>query len=114
MSETGRPEPTKVTRCRICGRRLTAPESVKKGIGPVCERRLKRREALTRKLEEWSEENAENPVTAAVEAMVLPPGPDPDSEPLPVCPRCGRPSPNPNYCVYCGAPMKPRRLEAVA
>ena len=22
--------------CRVCGRRLTAPESVKRGIGPVC------------------------------------------------------------------------------
>ena len=30
-----------VTRCRVCGRRLTDPESVKLGVGPVCLRRLK-------------------------------------------------------------------------
>ena len=28
------------TRCRVCGRRLTKPESVKIEIGPVCKRRL--------------------------------------------------------------------------
>lgn len=28
------------TRCRVCGRLLTAPESVKRGIGPVCLRHL--------------------------------------------------------------------------
>jgi len=32
------------TRCRICGRLLTAPVSVKRGIGPVCWGRLKRGE----------------------------------------------------------------------
>ena len=26
--------------CRVCGRPLHDPESVKKGIGPVCESRL--------------------------------------------------------------------------
>jgi len=34
------------TRCRICGRRLTVPESVKREIGPVCWGRLKRAEVL--------------------------------------------------------------------
>jgi len=29
-----------LTRCRVCGRKLTAPKSVERGIGPVC---LKRR-----------------------------------------------------------------------
>ena len=28
------------TRCRICGRLLTNPVSVERGIGPVCWRRL--------------------------------------------------------------------------
>ena len=28
--------------CRICGRPLYDPESVKKGIGPICESRLKK------------------------------------------------------------------------
>jgi len=28
------------TRCRICNRTLTTPESVKSGIGPICEGRL--------------------------------------------------------------------------
>ena len=30
------------TTCRICGRRLTNPVSVKRGIGPVCLARLKK------------------------------------------------------------------------
>lgn len=29
------------TVCRICGRSLTDPESIKKGMGPVCERRYR-------------------------------------------------------------------------
>ena len=29
-----------VTRCRVCGRRLTKPESIEIEIGPVCKRRL--------------------------------------------------------------------------
>jgi len=29
------------TRCRICGRLLTNPKSVERGIGPVCWARLK-------------------------------------------------------------------------
>jgi len=32
------------TRCKICGRRLTVPESVEREIGPVCWGRLKRGE----------------------------------------------------------------------
>ncbi len=28
--------------CRVCGKPLTDPESVKKGIGPVCESRLEK------------------------------------------------------------------------
>ena len=29
-----------VTRCRVCGRKLIDPESVKREIGPKCKRRL--------------------------------------------------------------------------
>lgn len=29
----------KVTNCRICGRRLSDPESVRRGVGPVCHRK---------------------------------------------------------------------------
>ncbi|HUW44785.1 MAG TPA: DUF6011 domain-containing protein [Dehalococcoidia bacterium] len=32
---------SKETRCRVCGRLLTVPESVDRGIGPVCWARLK-------------------------------------------------------------------------
>ena len=35
-----------------------------------------------------------------------------DSEPLPVCPSCGKQSPNPRYCPSCGSPMK--ALEVLA
>jgi hypothetical protein len=28
--------------CRVCGRRLTDPESIRRGIGPFCLERLKR------------------------------------------------------------------------
>jgi len=38
-------------RCLICGRLLTAPKSVKRGIGPVC---------LARLLKEYKTEEAEN------------------------------------------------------
>jgi len=34
--------------CRVCGRRLTAPESVKAGIGPVCAKRLERGDPLAK------------------------------------------------------------------
>lgn len=34
------------TRCRVCGRLLTAKESVERGIGPVCWRRLKQNHSL--------------------------------------------------------------------
>jgi len=30
------------TTCRVCGRRLTHPESVKRGIGPVCWARIQK------------------------------------------------------------------------
>lgn len=30
------------TTCKICGRRLTNPESVKRGVGPVCWAKMKR------------------------------------------------------------------------
>jgi len=33
----------KETRCLICGRRLTDPVSVRRGIGPVCLARLPRK-----------------------------------------------------------------------
>jgi len=32
------------TKCRVCSRRLTVPESVKREIGPVCFGRLRRGE----------------------------------------------------------------------
>ena len=43
------------TRCRICGRRLTVPGSVKREIGPVCWGRLKRGEVtmVTSKMEDF-------------------------------------------------------------
>ena len=33
---------TYVVKCRICGRRLTNPVSVKRGIGPVCATKVKK------------------------------------------------------------------------
>jgi len=41
---------TRVVRCRICGRWLTNPVSVERGIGPVC---------LARLLKEYETEEAE-------------------------------------------------------
>lgn len=38
-----------MTVCKVCGRRLTDPESVKRRVGPVCHRK-------TRNLEEGKEE----------------------------------------------------------
>lgn len=40
------------TRCRVCGRLLTAPLSVRRGVGPVCWGRLKTNYTL----EDYSEE----------------------------------------------------------
>jgi len=40
-----------MTRCAICGRELTDPDSVKRGIGPVCAENLKKR------IEEAKEKN---------------------------------------------------------
>jgi len=34
------------TRCSVCGRRLTAPVSVDRGIGPVCWARLQKNHTL--------------------------------------------------------------------
>jgi len=45
---------SEVTRCRVCGRPLTNDVSVKRGVGPVCWRRLKHIEATNQKLDTWS------------------------------------------------------------
>uniref|UniRef100_A0A6M3LYZ3 Uncharacterized protein n=1 Tax=viral metagenome TaxID=1070528 RepID=A0A6M3LYZ3_9ZZZZ len=42
------------TRCRVCGRLLTAPLSVERGIGPVCWARLHRNHTL----EDYPEEDS--------------------------------------------------------
>ena len=89
-----------VTRCHICGRRLTDPDSVKRGIGPVCWRRLK----IIQKLDEFYEEHS----ITALETPAF------EADPLPTCPVCGKVSPNPNYCPSCGAPIKTTPLEVVA
>lgn len=36
MSTSEPAQQPKTARCRVCGRRLTNPESVEAGIGPVC------------------------------------------------------------------------------
>lgn len=43
-------ETTRIVKCRICGRWLTNPKSVERGIGPVCRARL---------LKEYKTEEAE-------------------------------------------------------
>ena len=113
------------TRCRVCGRRLTRQRSVERGVGPVCERRLERIEALNRKLEECGEPR-EDQACQGFSCGHAPLGcADPrycphgetggfDPEPLPTCPRCGKPSPNPRYCVSCGSPIRKAPEVAVA
>ena len=86
-------------RCRVCGRRLTEPESVKIEMGPVCRRRLEHIQLLDEFTEE-SIKGSENPVFKA--------------DALPTCPRCGKASPNPHYCPSCGSPIKAKPLEVAA
>ena len=45
---------SEVTRCRVCGRWLKVLESVKRGVGPVCWKRLERIETTNQKLDTWS------------------------------------------------------------
>jgi len=40
--------------CRVCGRSLRVKVSMKRGIGPVCWKKLKRIEATNQKLDDWS------------------------------------------------------------
>ena len=103
-----------VTRCRVCGRKLTDPESVKRGIGPICLKHLEQ-EATNQKPGHWSLDSGEE-FYEHNERMdpSLEPGEAPDPEPLPTCPGCGKQSPNPNYCPSCGSPMKDELLEVVA
>ena len=103
--------PTIITRCMVCGRRLTNPDSVKRGIGPVCLRRLKKNQKLDYFMAVSPSKNGYAVDDAVVINVNYKWG---SLEPLPTCPRCGRVSPNPNYCTYCGSPIKARTLEVAA
>jgi len=116
-------------RCRVCGRKLTHPVSVKIEIGPVCKKRLER----IQKLDEFmgldsGEEHHEHyereelchitgdectgdPIFCEECPVIVPEMKEPE---LPTCPSCGKASPNPNYCPSCGSPMKAKALEVVA
>ena len=128
--------PTIITRCRVCGRPLRNSESVKRGIGPVCWKRLKRIEATNQKLDTWhvpmdfpwrpdtilDEEPEElcnltgdnctgDPMFCEECPVMVPEMEEPE---LPTCPSCGKVSPNPRYCTWCGGPIKAKALEVVA
>jgi len=79
------PQVTVETRCRVCGRRLTDPDSVKKGIGPVCAENLKKQWLLEKFIAEST------------------------------CPECGKQSlyTDSLYCPHCGAEMRERTLKVV-
>ena len=72
-------------RCRVCGRKLTDPESVKIEIGPVCKETIR----LAQLMEKFTEEST--------------------------CPECGtvNPYPDAKHCPSCGSPMKARTVEVV-
>ena len=88
-----------VTRCRVCGRRLTKPESVKIEIGPVCKRRLEHIQLLDQFTED-AMKGQDSPIF--------------EDEAPPTCPSCGKVSPNLNHCPSCGSPIKARPLEVAA
>lgn len=63
--------------CRICGKDLTVPESVKRGIGPICAARLRKiekqklaKDKIGAKYEDplakeaWAEKTLANPMTS--------------------------------------------------
>ena len=95
-----------VVRCVVCGRRLTNPESVKAGIGPVCKKKLK----AIRGLEYFCSVSPDKSGYALDEDVVVLPSFEPE---LPTCPSCGKASPNHRYCPSCGSPIK-KALEVVA
>jgi len=123
---------TAVTRCRVCGRRLTVPKSVKRGIGPVCYARLER----IQKLDTWPpfrgfpwrpdtilDEEPEELCNLTGEDCTGDPGfceecpvmvPEMEEPELPTCPGCGKVSPNPRYCIWCGGPIMAKPLEVIA
>ena len=72
-------------RCRVCGRKLTDPESVKQEIGPVCKETIR----LAQLMEKFIEEST--------------------------CPECGKQSlfADSLYCPHCGATMRPRTVKVV-
>ena len=118
-----------MARCRVCGRKLTHPVSVKHEIGPVCLKRLER----IQHLDEWIEvmgldekyhEQGElchitgddctgDPVFCEECPVMVPEMEEPEPT-LPTCPSCGKASPNPRYCPSCGSPMRARPFEVVA
>jgi len=124
-------EPVVVTRCRRCSRRLTDPESVKRKIGPVCKKKLEQAQKLDEYLdldsgEEYHEhyereelchltgdECIGDPMFCEECPVMVPQMEEPETT-LPTCPRCGKESPNPNYCISCGAPIKAKALEVAA
>ena len=91
--------------CMVCGRRLTDPDSVKRGVGPVCWRRLKR----TQRLDYFVAVSPDASGYAVDEESVAINFKWRGS--LLLCPRCGKPSPNPNSCPSCSSPIKARPLE---
>ncbi|MFH2111884.1 MAG: DUF6011 domain-containing protein [Candidatus Bathyarchaeota archaeon] len=97
-----------VTRCMVCGRKLTDPISVKRGIGPVCLKRLKRIQKMDLYFSAVSPDKSGYAVDENVSDIGF------KWAPLPTCPSCGKASPNPNYCPSCGSPMKAKPLEVVA
>ena len=79
------PQVTPSTTCRVCGRRLTDPESIKAGVGPICAENLRKQELM----DKWIEEST--------------------------CPECGKANlyPDSLYCPHCGAKMRERTVKVV-
>ena len=106
---------TIITRCRVCGRRLTNPDSVKIEIGPVCKKRLERIQKLDEYMNQDSGEEYYEREEEPHGRYDLYPEEEKELEAtLPTCPSCGKVSPNPNYCPWCGGPIKAKPLEVVA
>ena len=50
---------SEVTRCSVCGRLLTAPLSIRRGIGPVCLKKIKTKMEMDSMLSRFKEDEEE-------------------------------------------------------